>query len=251
MIASDFMPEVPLEGSWIMNADHTKAQLIKECEVVSMVGFGSYHCILEDKDGNEEARIIHGKDLHWVGDYWLQIQRPYRIDVKAWDEKSYEYTELDTQRVSGAIGDVGERKPMETKKRFQYRGMRAGIRHAKMQGASGDILIKRVHQMQLDLEPERIISQILGDLISPSGNERLFNMFNSEYGRAVIPGQLKRSLLNIDKVNAFSDAVNAAWDELTGGNGIWWIVSDEEEMLACTECCRVMEDCSCAIDKMC
>ena len=46
-----------------MNADHTKAQNIKECEVVSMVGFGSYHCILEDKDGNEEARIIHGKDL--------------------------------------------------------------------------------------------------------------------------------------------------------------------------------------------
>ena len=46
MIASDFMPEVPLEGSWIMNADHTKAQNIKECEVVSMVGFGSYHCIL-------------------------------------------------------------------------------------------------------------------------------------------------------------------------------------------------------------
>ena len=129
--------------------------------------------------------------------------------------------------------------------------MKAGIRHAKMQGASGDILIKRVHQMQLDLEPERIISQILGDLISPSGNERLFNMFNSDYGRAVIPGQLKRSLLNIEKVNAFSDAVNAAWDELTGGNGIWWIVSDDEEMLACTECCRVMEDCSCAIDKMC
>ena len=120
-----------------------------------------------------------------------------------------------------------------------------------MQGASGDILIKRVHQMQLDLEPERIISQILGDLISPSGNERLFNMFNSVYGRAVIPGQLKRSLLNIEKVNAFSDAVNAAWDELTGGNGIWWIVSDDEEMLACTECCRVMEDCSCDIDKMC
>ena len=43
-------------------------------------------------------------------------------------------------------------------------------------------------------------------------------MFNSDYGRAVIPGQLKRSLLNIEKVNTFSDAVNTAWDELTGGN---------------------------------
>ena len=77
MIASNVMPEVPLEGSWIMNEDHSVAQNIVECNVVSMNGFGSYHCILQDDDGNEEARIIHGKDLHWMGDYWIEMQRPY------------------------------------------------------------------------------------------------------------------------------------------------------------------------------
>lgn len=251
MIASEYMPEVPLEDSWIMNAERTKVQRIVECEVVSMTGFGSYHVILEDSEGNEESRTIHGKDIHWMGDYWMEIQRPYRIDIMPWDERSYECTELDTHQVFGAIGNQLKKGENESKERFHYRSMRSGIRAAKQNGAKGDILIKRVHEMRLNLEPERIISQILGDLIETNGkDEKLFEVFNSEYGRAVIPGQLRRTLLNTEKVEAFTAAVSSAWDDLTDGKGIWWIVSDDDEMLACTECCRSAEDCSCEMDRM-
>ncbi len=246
MIASNVMPEVPLEGSWIMNEDHSVAQNIVECNVVSMNGFGSYHCILQDDDGNEEARIIHGKDLHWMGDYWIEMQRPYKLELMPWDEKSYECTDLETQRVFGAIGDAGAMKSEETFEDFKKRALKSGLIAAKNNGASKNIIIKRVHEMRLNVEPEKIVSQILGDLINVEGtNEKLFSVFNSEYGRMVIPGQLRRTLLNEDKVQAFNLAVKNAWNELTDGKGIWWIVSDDEQLLACTDCCETIENCDC------
>ena len=55
-----------------MNADHTRHKTSR-CEVVSMVGFGSVIAFLIKMEMKRLERI-HGKDLHWVGDYWLEFK---------------------------------------------------------------------------------------------------------------------------------------------------------------------------------
>ena len=170
--------------------------------------------IVETEQAEEVA--LRKKNLHWVGNHWVNLPRPWIVTVEDWDGRTYiaQFHETQTEAMVDAASDK------EVALKFQGRGL---------------MTLFKLQRMIIRLDSVALINGLMHDL---SENGAFGSTLDLTMSRPTLKETLSPKIRH-----TLIDSLDKAWDQ-SAPEGIWWAIGGVGETWCCN-CAMPVLRCSC------